>query len=1176
MRNPTGEMPFLDHLEELRGRILRSLGAVVGGFALGLFLVDRLALVERLKGPIAPYLPDGRLTVLSPTEPFMITLKLGFLVGLVLASPVIIWQIWAFLSPALYEREKKALVPALFAGMGLFLTGAVLSFLFIVPRALGVLLSFQRDAFSPMITFEKYFSFVMQLMLALGLSFELPLLMIMLAALGVVTPAVLGRFRRYAVVLSFVAGAVLSPGGDAFSMVMLTVPLLLLYELGVAGAWVVHRRRLRRGAMEGAAALLVALAFGAGPLEAQQPAPPTPARPPIPGQAVQDTSRAAGLRRLDSASARRLGLPSGPTRQFREPDSMLQFLMQLRGFSATRYRSDSATLLVPDNVVDLRGNAMTDRDGAVLEADRIQYREGDCALEAEGEPRLFQGGQVVVGLGARYDTCEQRGVVRGGLTTLEQTGTNWFLRGNLAVDSARAGSGRYFAGSSEITSCDLPVPHYHFAAKQLKWVSRSVMVARPAVLYIRDVPVAWIPFLFQDTKPGRRSGILIPQFGFNDVVRPSRGYNRQITNIGYYWAISDYLDAQVQLDWFSNRYLQYGLSARYAVLDRFLSGGVDYSEQHESGGSTSRSITVNHQQRFDVSTTLSLNASYVTQSSVIARNSIDPRLTTQNVSSSMNFTKRYPWGSLTVGGTGRQSINDGSTSLDLPSITLSPKPIDFGRSLTWSPDLSLTNQWSLKQPLARRLLVPAADSGLDTLDLTGKSRRSQLRVGTPLRIGSFQLPLSFVIQDSDSTGREVETYRIPNDATPDPSDSLTATRFRNSGFQSSIDWATQVQLPILFRSTFKLTPFVSIQNRTAGDFAIRNAATGGRFVTQGKRLSGGVSMAPALYGFFPGVFGAERIRHSISPLVTYTIAPSATVPEEYARAIQRPGQPLRLRSDPQQQITLTLSQNFEAKSRRAPGDTLGTSQRKTRILSLTTSGIGYDIEQSKKPGMVGWTTQSLTNQVLSDLLPGFSLGLSHNLWDGPVGFRSSRFDPFLESVTANFSLTGGTFRAFGALFGLGSGRRDERPLATSSAQPVAGGVPLPGDLRRASLLTPSQTLSRGTRPFQATVALSYTRTRPQRLPDGTLAEAPPAVGNVNLSTGFSPTRFWGLSWNTSYNSERGAFEQHQISLTRDLHEWRAAFNFVKNPNGNFAFFVSVFLTDLPDIKFDYNQTTIEP
>src|SRR5215210_3929767 len=134
MSGPSGEMPFLDHLEELRFRILRSLGAVVAGFALGLWLVQRFQLVSLLKRPIAPYLTGGKLVVTSPTEPVMIVFKLGFIVGLVLASPVILWQVWAFLAPALYAREKKALVPALFAGSVLFLTGSVLAYLYVVPQ----------------------------------------------------------------------------------------------------------------------------------------------------------------------------------------------------------------------------------------------------------------------------------------------------------------------------------------------------------------------------------------------------------------------------------------------------------------------------------------------------------------------------------------------------------------------------------------------------------------------------------------------------------------------------------------------------------------------------------------------------------------------------------------------------------------------------------------------------------------------------------------------------------------------------------------------------------------------------------------------------------------------------------------------------------------------------------
>src|ERR687898_797582 len=260
-------MPFLDHLEELRSRILRSLAAVVVGCGIGLWVVQRFQLVSLLKEPIAPYLTDGKLIVTSPTDPVMIVLKLGLLVGLVLASPVILWQTWAFLAPALYQREKRALVPSLFVGLALFLTGVALAYEFVVPQALRVLFSFQTEAIAPFITYDAYFGFILQVTLALGLSFELPLLIIILSWLGVVGPRELNRFRRYAIVLAFIAGAILSPGADVLSMVMMTVPLLLLYEVGVAGSVVIHRPRPRAAAI--ASLLLVALGAGAMPAEGQ-------------------------------------------------------------------------------------------------------------------------------------------------------------------------------------------------------------------------------------------------------------------------------------------------------------------------------------------------------------------------------------------------------------------------------------------------------------------------------------------------------------------------------------------------------------------------------------------------------------------------------------------------------------------------------------------------------------------------------------------------------------------------------------------------------------------------------------------------------------------------------------------------------------------------------------------
>src|SRR5688500_12674035 len=323
MTGAAGEMPFLDHLEELRSRILRSLAAIVVGFGIGLWAVQQFQLVSVLKAPIAPYLLDGKLIVTSPTEPVMIVFKLGFIVGLVLASPVILWQLWAFLAPALYEREKRALVPSLFVGLVLFLTGAAMAYLFVVPQALRVLFSFQTEAISPFITYDAWFGFVLQVVLALGISFELPLVMIILSWLGVIGPGELHRFRRYAVVCAFIAGAVLSPGADLLSMLMMTVPMLFLYEVGVAGSAIVHRRRAKEAALT--ALVVLGLGFGAGPADAQEPVRPRRATADslraaadtgAPGAADEDEDFGPDTRAgqsLDSATARRLGMPTAPS-----------------------------------------------------------------------------------------------------------------------------------------------------------------------------------------------------------------------------------------------------------------------------------------------------------------------------------------------------------------------------------------------------------------------------------------------------------------------------------------------------------------------------------------------------------------------------------------------------------------------------------------------------------------------------------------------------------------------------------------------------------------------------------------------------------------------------------------------------------------------------------------------
>lgn len=1170
MTRDTAEMPFLDHLEELRLRVLRALGALIVGIGAGIWAVQRFAVIEVLKSPIAPYLPEGRLTILSPTDPILILLKLGALIGVVLASPVILWQLWAFLSPALYEKEKKAIVPALFVGMVLFLLGGSLGFLIVVPKALSVLLNIQAGVFETMITYDRYFGFVLQIILAMGISFELPLVMVILGVLGVVTPAMLSRFRRHAVVLAFVGGALLSPGPDIFSMLMMTVPLIFLYEVGLAGVVVVHRRRLRRAAAAAGTVLLLALGAGVAEAGAQQPPPP----PPPPRQRVSPTATLDSLRQVvttvrDSAAARRLGLPSAPSRQFEPADSVMRDLLDRLGFMFTRFRADTALVQGGDGTIRLRGGAMTERGGATLEADEITYRQDACDLRAVGSPRLFGQGSPVIGDTVRFDTCRERGIVQSALTALEEQGVNWFVRGNLAIDSSAT---RAYAADGEFTSCDLPIPHYHFAVNQVKWVSRSMLVARPAVLYVRDVPILWLPFLFQDTKPGRRSGLLPPQFGFNDIVRPNSRYNRQITGAGYYFAPNDYLDVAGRVDWYANRYFEWTVDGQYRWLDRFTTGRVSYSRRREPEGATGWQLQWNHQQNFSLSTSLTASVNYMSNTSIVNRNAIDPIVSTQQVNSSINLQRRLPWGTVSVGGSRRQTLSDGTGSQTLPSLTISPKPIDIGRAVTWSPGFTATSVNTFG-PSQRPNLILRPDGGVDTVAAELDSRTTTLGLDTPFRFGTFNWRNTVRLVDRENAERTVTTYRIPDPNGTGPADSITVSRVANGGFASELRWDTGINLPLLFRSSWKLQPSVNIVDVLPSQpFAVRNERTGGDWIMQGKRAELRLSAAPTFFGFYGGIGPLSRIRHSISPTFTFAYSPAATVSERFADAVRAPGRELERESPVSRRAGISLSQNFEGKARRAAGDTT-TDERnlpKVRLLSITTSGVDYDFEQAKEEGRTGWVTSTVTNSVQSDLVPGLQLSLSHDLWDGPVGYQESEFAPFLSSVSASFNLTATTLQGIAAIFGLG--RAPEPGARQAPVQPDFQ----PGFGPQASMAAGGrggiQQFGMGAgRGFSSNVSVSISRARPPADPDATRI---PTQSSITFASRLSPTTYWGLTWETSYNATEGRFEYHRLRLERDLHEWRAGFNFYKNANGNFSLFFSIYLTDLPDLKGDYNQTTI--
>lgn len=256
------------------------------------------------------------------------------------------------------------------------------------------------------------------------------------------------------------------------------------------------------------------------------------------------------------------------------------------------------------------------------------------------------------------------------------------------------------------------------------------------------------------------------------------------------------------------------------------------------------------------------------------------------------------------------------------------------------------------------------------------------------------------------------------------------------------------------------------------------------------------------------------------------------------------------------------------------------SARKVRLFSISTSPLSYDFEQAKKPGRTGWVNQTVTNTFLSDLLPGFSLSITHDLWRGVVGTDTAAFSPFLQNVTASFSLTrgGGTAGYGGAMPYSGGGYPGGgypggglpgtgfggSPYGTS---PYAG---MPRPTSPGSFFGTDQIRAAGpARGFSANVNYSLARTRP--IPG---VPPVPTQQSIGLGTTFSPSPFWAVSWQTQYNVTAKRFESHVLRLERDLHDWRAAFNFVRNVNGNVAFYFSIYLVDLPDLKFDLNQSTL--
>ncbi len=846
----------------------------------------------------------------------------------------------------------------------------------------------------------------------------------------------------------------------------------------------------------------------------------------------------------------------------------MRALMERSGYRPVIYRGDTLRFSSQNRSLHIRERANIERAGEQLYADSVVYDSQSRYFTAFGKSKLInaRGEEVDSEEGPLFYHTERRiGTVVNGRTQWEV----WNVAGNFTLE----GTDTLWVKSGLFTSCDLPEPHYRFAADKIKLIMGHIVVAWPVRLYFGDVPVFWFPFIAQDIRRGRHSGILTPRFGVNDVVRNSSGHRRHISNIGYYWAISDYMDAQIGLDWWSSVWTRIDGFYRYRWRQRFLNGRLGYSHFFLPEGGRELSFAWNHSQKFGERSDLRASVQFVSSQTFQRQNEFNPERLTQQIRSDIGLTRRFDWGNVNASAQRVQPLTEGgTTTTQLPqlSITLSPIVLTPARSplearwyngLTWTGSTNFSYQISTTDPVAQTS-VDTTVVGTDTTitPVTTEIRqpdRSSINGGlnTGLSLGNLRLNSGgsyqeTVIDRPDTLFAAPDTVIVDSDTTITRDTLVIGPNVR----EGRLNWRTSLGYQQRLIGSTSLTPSVDLSGTL-----FRSNETNLDFVAGPTRVSLRASLNSDLYGFFPGVGPLQRIRHKFSPSLNWTYSPEVTASERVQSLRGFGAGEARERHE----LSLGLTQTFEAKlkpkkelqdSTTEAADTARAGpppeERKLTLMALRTTALTYDFVKGEL------ITDRISNNITSDLLRGLTVRIEHDLFEERAD-GGRRFAPFLTQLNLNFSLGE---RTLGGLFG-------EPSAGVSRGRGI---VPLSREFEdeEAALedeVGPTSAAGRR-RPWSLSVDYSLVRTRPR--PN---FEPPPNRQSVRANLGFSPTDNWTVTWRTLFNIEDKEFVDQALSLRRDLHRWSATFEFLRAANGNFLFEFRVNLNDLRDIKFDYRQ-----
>ncbi len=934
------------------------------------------------------------------------------------------------------------------------------------------------------------------------------------------------------------------------------------------------------------------------------------------------------------------------------PDSVMRALMNRKGYTITRYEGGVLSFDAVTQAIQIlageAGTAAVQRgDQTVVTDSTIRYDSQTRGVTVTSRDTAGAGYVIVPGGGqapitgrttATYNLAERSGRINDASVSVDNNGNTWYVKPKVvkieAGDSTKNIPPRLYGTTASITSCnDSIAPDYHFEVGEVKR-TKNLMVGRPAVLYIGEVPVMWLPFFFQDIRSGRRSGMLSPRFGVADIVRNSPTYRRDIENLGWYWALNDYMAASAWMDWRSSTggsatgdpgWLRFNGEWDYKWRDRFLNGQIASSYTAQRNGQTNLALSWRHSQQFSRNSTLTASMNYVTSTQLQRQNTFNPSAALQNISSSLNYQQKVGPAQVSIGGTRTQYPGRSQVDMTFPTVSVSTSPIELASWLTWSPGFHYSASQSLHIDQAGLFSQRYSLNGLGGLDSSTVKRssyQSSLGFDTPIQIFGFNLRNSFSVNDQQNIfPQQYTVYSNPEDT------SAHEKRVFASTFRTDVDWTPTFSLPRLGENVLGLSPSVGLQNVDPGAFWVRSQFTGGQFVHQSKRLTFGLGISPTIYGLFPGLGPFSRFRHTMSPQVTFSYAPAAKVSDAYLAATNqtRAGY---LGSLAQKSISLSLNQTFEAKLK-AKDDTLngGTAAKQTpiQLLSINLSPLTYDFERASKThrALAGITSDNFSYSLASQLIPGFTLNVGYSLFQGSPISDTAVFKPYRNSVSANFRVDAehNPFAFLGRLLGMSNDttsglqqpgqsmgdaasnaqqftdQMSQRPVAgmdsrntlylaapakswsasfnfsSARTRPPVGGTVINTDPTRYCL--PYKDVNPPA--YDACIARqSTTPTQDANIPN-TSAGGPvyvnPPTASLGSNVQFPLTTNWSAAWRTSYNFQQHQFASQDVQLIRELHDWRAIFSFTQSPNGNFSFSFQIALTAEPDLKFNYNRGT---